>query len=146
MKIEIQLDDQYEEPKVVIYTKELTKEVQNVQDRLLNWTPQVLSGFHGDRLEVIDPKEIVRIYAQDGKVLLITDEKEYILRLKIYELEERLEKDKFVRISRSEIINLKKAVDFDLSYTGTISVKLENGDNSFVSRRYLKKVKQILGI
>lgn len=146
MKVEIQIHSDYEETKVVIYAKELTEEVQNIQAKLTEWTPQVLSGFYGDRLEIIDPEEILRIYAQDGKVFLKTEEKEYQLRLKLYEIEERLDKKIFVRISRSEIINLKKAVDFDLSYIGTISVKLTNGENSFVSRRYLKKVKQVLGI
>ncbi len=146
MKVEIQINSDYGETKVVIFAKELTEEVQNIQEKLMVWTPQVLSGFYGDRLEVIDLEDIVRIYAQDGRILLETEEKEYQLRLKLYELEERLDKGKFVRISRSEIINLKKAIDFDLSYVGTISVKLTNGVNSFVSRRYLKKVKQVLGI
>ncbi len=146
MKVKIQINSDYGETKVVIFAKELTEEVQNIQEKLMVWTPQVLSGFYGDRLEVIDLEDIVRIYAQDGRILLETEEKEYQLRLKLYELEERLDKGKFVRISRSEIINLKKAIDFDLSYVGTISVKLTNGVNSFVSRRYLKKVKQVLGI
>ena len=146
MKVEIQIHSDYEETKVVIYAKELSEEVHKIQEKLTEWTPQVLSGFYGDRLEIIDPEEILRIYAQDGKVFLKTEEKEYQLRLKLYEIEERLDKKIFVRISRSEIINLKKAVDFDLSYIGTISVKLTNGENSFVSRRYLKKVKQVLGI
>lgn len=146
MKVEIQIHSDYEETKVVIYAKELSEEVHKIQEKLTEWTPQVLSGFYGDRLEIIDPEEILRIYAQDGKVFLKTEEKKYQLRLKLYEIEERLDKKIFVRISRSEIINLKKAVDFDLSYIGTISVKLTNGENSFVSRRYLKKVKQVLGI
>lgn len=75
MKVEIQIHSDYEETKVVIYAKELSEEVHKIQEKLTEWTPQVLSGFYGDRLEIIDPEEILRIYAQDGKVFLKTEEK-----------------------------------------------------------------------
>lgn len=52
----------------------------------------------------------------------------------------------FVRISNSEIINLKKIDYFDLSFTGTICVKLRGGTVTYISRRCVPKVKEILGI
>ena len=52
----------------------------------------------------------------------------------------------FIRISKSEIVNLKMVDSLDLSFIGTICIKLKNGTNTYVSRRYVKKIKQILGI
>ena len=52
----------------------------------------------------------------------------------------------FVRISNSEIINLKKVKSFDLSFAGTICVTLSNGQTTYVSRRYVSKIKQVLGM
>lgn len=68
------------------------------------------------------------------------------MRLRLYELEERLNPHQFVRISNSEIINLKRVNNFDLSFTGTIRVKLSNETVTYVSRRYISKLKKILGI
>lgn len=68
------------------------------------------------------------------------------MRQRLYELEERLDKGSFVRISNSEIINMKKVKGFDLSFTGTICVSLSNGTTTYVSRRYVAKIKQVLGI
>ena len=65
---------------------------------------------------------------------------------RLYEIEERLNPHQFVRISNSEIINLKRVDNFDLSFTGTICVKLSNGTTTYVSRRYVAKIKKILGI
>ena len=48
--------------------------------------------------------------------------------------------------SENEIINLKKVRGFDLSFTGTICVSLSNGTVTYVSRRYVAKIKQLLGI
>ena len=61
-------------------------------------------------------------------------------------MENILDKTKFVRISKSEIINLKAVKNFDLSFTGTISVEMKNGKISYVSRRFVAKIKKILGV
>ncbi|MEG0366555.1 MAG: LytTR family DNA-binding domain-containing protein, partial [Coprobacillus sp.] len=70
----------------------------------------------------------------------------YLLKLRLYELEQRLSQSKFVRISHSEIINLNEVINFDLSFTGTIQVKLSNNNMTYVSRRYVSRIKKILGI
>ena len=94
----------------------------------------------------MDQSQIYRIGASEGKVYAVTDEGEYQLRLRLYELENRLDKGSFVRISNSEIINLKRVKGFDLSLAGTICVRLTNGMVTYVSRRYVARIKQVLGI
>ena len=94
----------------------------------------------------MDPTKVLRFYAQQGKVIAVTENGEYVLRQRLYELEEKLEKDGFIRISNSEIINLKKAKNFDLSLAGSICVRLSDGTITYVSRRYVSKIKQLLGI
>lgn len=51
-----------------------------------------------------------------------------------------------IRISNSEIVNLKKVKNLDLSFVGTICMELSNGDVSYVSRRYVSKIKRLLGL
>lgn len=43
-------------------------------------------------------------------------------------------------------INLKKVRNFDLSLSGTICVTLSDGTATYVSRRYVSKIKKILGL
>ena len=50
----------------------------------------------------------------------------------------------FVRISRSEIINIKKIGKLDMSLTGTIRIQMKNGYSTFVSRRNVAKLKKLL--
>ena len=69
---------------------------------------------------------------------------EYFLRLRLYEAEERLNRKFFVRISQSELVNLKQVKRFDLSFTGTIGLLLSDGTTSYASRRYVAKIKQLL--
>lgn len=150
MQVEIKIDNTCKEPRIIVVTDQLTDEIQALIRRLSEESPRILSGilsgFRNDTLEVLDQSDIFRIYASGGKVYAVTARGEYTLRLRLYELEERLEKDSFVRISNSEIINLKKVKNFDLSFTGTICVSLSDGTVTYVSRRYVNKIKQILGI
>ncbi len=146
MQVEIKIDPSQPEPKVVITAASMTEEVNRIVRRLSEVIPQVISGTRDGKLEVLEPEELIRVYAASGKVFAVTGKGEYTLRLRLYELEERLSPHQFVRISNSEIIHLKKVVNFNLSFAGTIYVKLSNGTVTYVSRRYVSKIKKILGI
>lgn len=146
MQIEIKIDSSCTEPKIVIMAASMTEDVNMIIKRLSMDPPQIISGIKDDKLEVLEQTNLIRIYANSGKVYAVTDKGEYTVRLRLYELEERLDKNQFVRISNSEIINLKKVENFDLSFTGTICVKLSNGITTYVSRRNVSKIKQILGV
>ncbi|MDE6656460.1 MAG: LytTR family transcriptional regulator [Anaeroplasmataceae bacterium] len=146
MKIELKLDENCTETNVIIVAKIMTEEIQALLERLSYEAPQGIVGFDGESISLLEPTEIVRIYAAVGKVFAVTEKKEFGLRLRLYEIEERLNGKGFVRISNSEIINIKKAKKFDLSMAGTIRVSLSNGNVCFVSRRYVAKIKKILGV
>lgn len=68
------------------------------------------------------------------------------MRQRLYELEERLAGRRFVRISHSEIVNLGQVTALDLGLTGTIRMTLRGGAVTYVSRRYVKKIKEVLGL
>ena len=146
MKYEIQIDPSYTEPKIIILTAAITDDVNDLTKKLMKNPPSVLSGWKDEKIEILEPTDLFRIYASAGKVIAVTDHGEYTLRLRLYEVEERLKSDVFVRISNSEIINLKKVGNFDLSIAGTISIKLLDGTTSYVSRRFVTKIKKTLGI
>ncbi|MCI8410247.1 MAG: LytTR family transcriptional regulator [Lachnospiraceae bacterium] len=146
MQIEIKIDSSYTEPKIIVVTASMTEDVNMIIKKLSMDSPQIISGMKDDKLEVLEQTDLIRMYANSGKIYAVTDKGEYVVRLRLYELEERLDKNQFVRISNSEIINLRKVENFDLSFTGTICVKLSNGFTTYVSRRYVSKIKQILGV
>ncbi len=146
MKIEVRLDATCEETTVVIYTNRVTDEVQNLARRLSQDAPQVIVGFLEEEAMLLSQEEIYRVFAESGKVFAETENGRYQLRLRLYELEERLDGKRFVRISNAEIVNLGMVRGFDLSFAGTICVRMKNGTVTYVSRRYVSKIKQVLGI
>ena len=148
MKLNINIDAGAKEPEVTITTSHMTEDVNRVVDFVsrLDDAPTIISGIREDKVELLDPEVIVKIYAEDSKVFAQTEKGSYQIRLRLYEAEERLDNSKFVRISNSEIVNLKKVKSLDLSFVGTICMELSNGEVSYVSRRYVSKIKRVLGL
>ena len=146
MQIEIKIDEKCKEPKIIVMTDKMTDEVNAIIKRLSDEQPQVIAGFGEDVVEVLEPSEIYRVFAESGKVFAETNHGEYALRLRLYEAEQRLDSKTFVRISNSDIINLRKVKSFDLSFVGTICITLSNGTVTYVSRRSVAKIKQLLGM
>jgi DNA-binding LytR/AlgR family response regulator len=153
-KVQIEIDPSCNEPEVIIRTNEMTDEVQDIVQKLSAIKQEVLVGFNEDiartveihNAQVIEISDIIRVYAADKKVFAQTRAGEFVLRVRLYELEDRLDKAQFVRINNSEIVNLKFIKNLDFSYTGTIEITLDGGTKSNVSRRYVPKIKQILGM
>jgi len=148
MKLNINIDAGAKEPEITITTSHMTEDVNRVVDFVsrLDDAPTIISGIREDKVELLDPEVIVKIYAEDSKVFAQTEKGSYQIRLRLYEAEERLDNSKFVRISNSEIVNLKKVKSLDLSFVGTICMELSNGEVSYVSRRYVSKIKKVLGL
>ena len=146
MKVEIVVDKNLKEKEIIIKTPEIDQESLDIKEKILANDIEVLSGIYEDKLEIISPDDIIRIYAKDKKVYTVTNEKTYLMKLPLYKIEDYLGRKNFVRISNSEIINLDKTKNFDFKYLGTISCEMDNGDICFVSRRAMKKVREILGV
>ena len=145
MQVEIKIDSSCPEPRIIILTASMTEEVNSIVKKLSEDVPQIITGSRDEKIEVLEPDDLIRVYASAGKVFAVTSQGKYALRLRLYELEERLDPYQFVRISNSEIIHLKKVDHFDMSFSGTICVKLCDGTVTYVSRRYVSKIKKILG-
>lgn len=144
--IEIKINSNCKNPKITIETAEITSEINNLIKKLSESNLQIICVFLDDKVEILNEEDIIYIYCSDSKVFASTIKNDYKLKLRLYELENQLNKSNFIRISNSEIINLKMVKSLDLSFTGTIYVKFINNKSTYVSRRYVKRFKEILGI
>ena len=146
MRVEIQIDETCTECKMILVARQLTDEIQMLIQSLSEGPAVYLPGFQNEELILLHPRDILRIYAEEKKTIAETEKGRCIIRLTLQEVQTRLISGSFVRISHSEMINLDKVKHFDLSYSGTIGVTMVNGERTFVSRRYVSKIKQTCGI
>ena len=144
MKVEVRIDPGCGETEVTITAPALTDEVKALAARLEGGA--ALIGWDGDTAVPLSEADILRCYGEEKGVKVQTIGAVYDLRERLYELEARLDRHTFVRISHSEIVNLRKVTALDLSLTGTIRIALTGGTVCYVSRRYVKKIKETLDL
>ena len=147
MKVRARIDNSFEIPEIQVCNKELTPQVQQLVEDISAFLNEgiAVTDFRGEKI-MLPTRDILRIYTENQRVMVQDAKGIYSTQEKLYELEGRLEEGQFFRISKSEIVNLKKIKRLDLSLTGTIKVILSDGTETYTSRRNVTKLKQILGI
>lgn len=146
MKIEMDIDQKYEELTLIIHAPALTDEINELISTLKPSKNTTLAGMIDQKIYVIDPKDILLFYSEDSKVLADTQESTYELKQKLYELEETFQHQGFVRISKSAIANVKKIKSIELYFNGSLMVKFPNSRQEIISRRYVNQVKSFIGL
>ena len=144
MKLELNIDEKIKETLVVVSANKIDKEVQNLIN-YIEYSSEYLIGIVEDKASIIDIGEIIRVYIEDRKTFVVTLKDTYVVKKKLYEVENMVTRN-FVKISQSEIANIKFIKNLDFSNTGTIVIKYKNSDISYVSRRMIKEFKLKLGI
>ncbi|GAB6383930.1 LytTR family DNA-binding domain-containing protein [Enterococcus cecorum] len=91
----------------------------------------------------IDLKNIQRIYSANKQVFCVANGQEYQLSERLYQLQEKLP-NSFVQISRTEIIQIQTVEKFSITKSGIIEIIFTDGQKTSASRRYLKKVREVL--
>lgn len=146
MKIHLIIDEQYDETEIHIYAKEYSEAVEQLMQQLkVSKTPEVIDGYIGQEIHMLKIADVFTVFAEGTKVYLQTDEQEFEAKKKLYEIEELCARD-FVRVSKSTLVNLKKISSIQLGLLGSTQVLLENGVSVPISRKYMKQLKQKLGI
>ena len=136
-------------PKLTVYIKnnERNEDVEALIDAILSFSDKknsMIQAYFRESMVMLPQRGIIRIFVENRKTMVETSERIYEVRTTLKNLEEKLDSKKFVRISQSETINLLRVKNFDFSISGTIGVELENGKNTWVSRRRVKDVKAAL--
>ena len=147
MRVRARIDKSFDTLEIQICSNELTPQVKQLVEEISAFVNEGISGTDvcGERV-LLPLKDILRFYTENQKVMAQDEKGVYSIPEKLYELEEKLDTGRFFRISKSEIVNLKKIKRLDLSITGTIKVILSDGTETYTSRRNVTKLKQRLGI
>ena len=98
----------------------------------------------GGRIVRLRTDHIIRIFSQNRKNYVFSSDGTIRTTASMNELYEQLIHDRFLRVSRFEIINLDKAESFDFSIVGQLKIKMEGSQTVFASRRYIPVIRDYL--
>lgn len=146
MKVHIDLDPAHEELEIVIRTKEMTEDVQHILKILEGGTIKQIVGIEDQQFYLLEFKEIYWFYSEGRKVFAQTAKGNLEVKHRLYELASALQREGFVRFSKSTIANIKHVKSFEMSFSGSMCAHFSNGMKEYVSRKYVPLIKEVLNI
>lgn len=146
MKIDIDINENYDEFTLVIKAPEMTEEITELMTKLKNNSNKNIIGRIEQKLHILNYKDILVFYSEGQKIYADTMNGTYEVKQKLYEIEERLVEKSFVRISKFAIANINKIKNIEMFFNGSLVVNFINGKQEMISRRYVSKVKEYLGL
>ncbi|NEU32231.1 LytTR family transcriptional regulator [bacterium LRH843] len=144
MKVSLDIDSDYEETKITIYCNELDDSIKDILDFLKGMEIEFLVGKSGNMQHILKPTEIHYFHTEGDAVLAVTSAGTFKLKEKLYELEQVLPTNRFVRLSKSVIANLYEMSHFEASFNGTLCVYFKSGAKEYVTRHYVSSIKETL--
>ncbi len=120
---------------------ELTNIINSIQ--AVSNSNSVIAGKKENKIYILPIDDIILFYSSNNNIYCKTLSNEYIVDKKIYEIEQSYS-NKFIRISKSYIVNVLYIESFDLSYIGNIIVKLKNGETQNVAKRRMPQVMKFI--
>ena len=145
MKIDIDINNSYKEIILTIKAPEMTPEVVEIIGKLKTTNKNIVGRIE-QKMHILNPKDILLFYSQGQKIYADTTNDTYEIKQKLYEIEDDLKGEGFVRISKFAIANINKIRDIEMFFNGSLVVNFINGKQEAISRRYVSKVKEYLGI
>lgn len=147
VKIRIALDPSCRTPEVVIRTDretELVEKLVSAIERCAKSGASRIAVFDGNSALLLSQQDVVRVYTEARKLMVCAGKGKYEARCSLQEMENTLDSETFVRISRFELINMERVSGFDVSVSGTIQVTFDDGSSTWVARRYVRAIEQRL--
>jgi DNA-binding LytR/AlgR family response regulator len=146
LKIIIENISESEEEQVIFKVHEMNEETLALIGKLKQAEKKELLGMKDKKNYRLLFENILYFEAVDKKTFAYTVTDVFEVREKLYQLEELLKHKIFLRISKSMILNLQMIVSVYPTLSGRFEAELENGERIKISRQYVPKLKQKLGM
>ena len=147
MKVKVAISPEILEDLVTVEARKLTSQISSLVDMIETFDKQVerLTVKKGEEVHLLELSEIYRLYLENKILQIETRDAVYQSDLRLYQVKEVLSLD-FLQVSQSEIINLKQLGHLKQTPNGLFKLVMKNGAGTYSSRRYLKVIKERLGL
>lgn len=132
-------DDEF---KINIEVSDKNEELDNIIEYINQYDKRKLIVYDGYNMIQVNVKDIIYFYSDGNYNFCKTNDKEYRIKSKLYEIDKK--SNDFLRISKSCIINIKQVKSFDIGENRNIVVRFNDDSEQFVSRRKIKEVMNYL--
>lgn len=145
MKITIIEPSSQEEDEIIVKCRFLDDDLTLLLNQLKNGSSK-MNFLKDNKIVLVDKKDILFFESVEDKVFAYTIEDVFDTKFKLYELEQILPAKSFFRANKAVIVNLNKIKSLSPAFGGRFEAILKNNYKVIISRCYVPKLKELLGL
>jgi DNA-binding LytR/AlgR family response regulator len=145
MNIIIDESLEYEDIEIVIKCNHIDESLQELIKQI-NAFGQSIPCRDGRNFYPLSAGQVYYFETVDDKLFAYCHDEVHECRVRLHEVEMQLEDSKFVRVTKSSILNLKYLKKVRPLLNGKYEANLKNGEKLIISRNYVVNVKKKIGI
>lgn len=140
MRVSVKQIENRDDEQVVIECVEITKDIEDIRGYVLT-KGTTLTGVCDEPVYQFKLENVFYFEAVDERVFAYTKGAAYELKIRLYELEAAYSDKRFVRCSKSFLINLMKLESISPALNGRFTAHMKNGEDIMISRQYVPALK-----
>ena len=130
---------------IVIKCKKIDDEIKRLKNHIELFDKK-LYAKKDNKMFFVNSSDILYFDSVDNRTFLYTEDDVMEIKQRLYELEVSLSDKDFVRISKSQIVNINKIRSLKPELNRTILATMSNGEQLYISRKYVKVIRNMLSI
>lgn len=134
-----------EEEEIIVKCRVIDEETRRLLNRFKQGREK-LKVYQNGEISFLDPEEVFYFESVDQKVFACCAKEVYEIKKRLYELEELLPKEDFIRAGKSSVLNLNQIKSLTPAFNGRFEALLKNGEKTIISRQYVGALKEKLGL
>lgn len=134
-----------EKLQVIIKCRQIDDEIMQLKYHIEMFDKK-LQAKKDNALYFVNSSDVLYFESVDNRTFLYTNDDVMEIRQRLYELEIILSDKDFIRISKSQIININKVASLKPEINRTILATMFNGEQLSISRKYVPAIRSLLSI
>lgn len=130
--------DNPENDAIILEYHEFTQEFSDIKNYILD-NGQLFPVYNKEKALIkLKIKEILYFEAVGELVFAYTEQGVFEVKMRLYQVEDKLEKNNVLRASKSFLINLYRIAAVTPALNGRLIATMDNGEKVMISRQYAK--------
>lgn len=141
----IQIIENKKDLQVIIECMHVNEQITRLKSHIELFENKI-QGKAKNEIHFVNAMDVLYFESVDNRTFLYTEDDVMEIKQRLYELEMFLSERDFLRISKSQIININKIRSLRPEMNRTILATMCNGEQLHISRKYVKVFKELLAI
>lgn len=141
----IEIVEHAKDLQVIIQCRQKDEQVTRLKSHIELFDNKLQAKMDNE-IHFVNSQDVLYFESVDNRMFLYTEDNVMEIRQRLYELELLLPREDFIRISKSQIVNINKIRALRPEINRTILATMCNGEQLSVSRKYVKPFRNLLSI